>query len=125
MKKYYDKYDEIVKEAQTQNPSPEKVQNQRGRPKKGKIRALIDRLEKYKTNWTLFFTNFNVPFTNNQAERDFRTVKVKMNTAKFFQTKEGANEYAKITSYTSTAQKRGMSPHAALVDALSNNTFTV
>ena len=37
-------YDRILEEAVTQNPIPEKKAGQRGRPHKGKIRALIDRL---------------------------------------------------------------------------------
>ena len=75
---YSSKYDEIVQEAQTQNPIPEKDPGKKGRPKRGKVRALIDRLVLRKEQWLLFFMDFSVPFANNQAERDIRPFKVKL-----------------------------------------------
>lgn len=46
----------------------------RGRPKKGKVRALMERLQKCKGAVCLFIGDFAVPFDNNQAERDIRNV---------------------------------------------------
>jgi transposase len=123
--KYSQKYDEILREAQAQNPLPEKDPKKKGRPKRGKVRALIDRLVLRKDQWLLFFTDFSVPFSNNQAERDFRLVKVKQKVSGCFRTEEGAKDFARIISFVSTARKRGLSPFFAIKDALLNQPFSV
>ena len=123
--KYSQKYDEILEEALAQNPLPEKDPNKKGRPKRGKVRALIDRLVLRKEQWLLFFTDFSVPFTNNQAERDFRLVKVKQKVSGGFRTEEGAKDFAAITSFVGTARKRGISPFCAVKDALLNQPFSI
>jgi transposase len=124
-REYSRTYDEILEEAQAQNPVPEKDPNKKGRLKRGKVGALIDRLVLRKGQWLLFFTDFNVPFTNNQAERDIRPFKVKQKVAGCFRTVDGAKEFATIMSFVSTAQKRGKSAFLAIKDALVNQPFPV
>ena len=52
--KYFDKkYDDLFEKTQAQNPLKKKS-GKRGRPKKGKIRALIDRFVEYKGEVCLF-----------------------------------------------------------------------
>ena len=81
-------------------PPPDKIEpKKRGKKKKGKERALIDRLIKLKDSVCLFIHNFLVPFDNNQAERDLRNVKTKAKVSGCFRTKAGAQTYLKITSY--------------------------
>jgi len=77
-------YDWILEEAVTQNPIPEKKTGQRGRPHKGKIRALIDRLIHYKGEVCRFADNPLVPFSNNQAERELHMVKMKKQGDRLF-----------------------------------------
>jgi transposase len=122
---YSRKYDEILEEAQAQNPVPEKMPQKKGRPKRGKVRALIDRLVLRKNQWLLFFTDFSVPFSNNQAERDFRMFKVKQKVSGCFRTIEGAKDFATIMSFVSTARKRGSTPFLAMRDALMKQPFSV
>ena len=62
-------YDRILEEAVKRNSITEKIFNRRGKTRKGKIRALIDRLIKYKGEVCRFADNSLVPFSNNQAER--------------------------------------------------------
>jgi len=124
-KEYSLKYDEILAKALAQNPLPKKDPNKKGRPKRGKVRALIDRLVLRKDQWLLFFTDFTVPFTNNEAERAFRLVKVKEKVSGGFRTEEGAEDFATITSFVSTARKWGISPFFAVRDALLNPPFSV
>ena len=119
--KYSQKYDEIVGEALAQNPLPEKG----AKKKRGKVGALVDRLILRKDQWLLFFTDWTVPFTNNLAERGFRVLKVKQKVAGCFRTKEGAQDFARITSFVSTARKRGISPFFAMKDALLGQPFAV
>jgi hypothetical protein len=125
LREYSRKYDEILQEAQAQNPIPEKDPGKKGRPKKGKVRAFIDRLVLHKEKWLLFFTDFRVPFTNNQAERDIRPFKVKLKVSGGFRTMQGAKDFATIMSFVSTARKRGISTFLAIKEALGNEPCVV
>ena len=53
-----------------------------------------------------FALHAEVPFTNNQAERDLRPVKVKQKIAGCFRTLGGAHHYARIQSFIATARKQ-------------------
>ena len=44
----------------------------RGRPKKGKARCLLERINEHQEKVLAFMTDFEIPFDNNLAERDFR-----------------------------------------------------
>ena len=105
--KFAKKYDELIEQARKENPLPETAEKKRGRKKKGKILALVERLANYKVPVCLFIHNFNVPFDNNQAERDLRMIKVKTKVSGCFRTEEGARDYRKIMSYVGTAHKQG------------------
>ena len=111
-------YDQILKEGVDLNPIPEKPKGQRGRPKRGKIRALIDRLRKYKGEVCRFVDNPLVPFTNNQAERDLRMVKVKNKVIGTFRSLQGANDFLILKSLTSTATKAGFTAFDALLSLI-------
>lgn len=80
-----------------------------------KVRALIERLQKYKGSVCLFIRDFAVPFDNNQAERDIRNVKVKTKVSGCFRTDEGASCYLSIMSYVSTAVKQGRNPYTVIL----------
>ena len=108
------KYDEILKKAVELNPIAPKIPNKRGRQKKGKIRSLIDRFINHKGEVCLFMNNFNVPFDNNQAERDIRMLKVKQKVSGSFRTKDGADVFTTIMSYLGTATKHGINPFIAI-----------
>ncbi|MGL5677965.1 MAG: IS66 family transposase [Cellulosilyticaceae bacterium] len=111
-------YMAIIEKARKLNPLPKKTPGKRGRPGKGKIRSLIERLFDYEGAVCLFTKDFNVPFDNNQAERDVRMVKVKTKVSGCFRTKTGAQDFLDIMSYTSTAKKQGKSPLLAIKRAL-------
>ena len=114
LKKYSKSYDEIIRLAYEENPVPEKLPGKRGKTKRGKILSLIDRLFKHKGEVCLFLNDFDVPFDNNQAERDIRNVKIKTKVSGFFKTFEGANNYLKIMSFVGTAKKIGKSAFEAV-----------
>ena len=101
---------------------PKPRRKKRGRKKKGKILALVERLANYKVSVCLFIHNFNVPFDNNQAERDLRMIKVKTKVSGCFRTEEGARDYLKIMSYIGTAHKRGHNAYQAIKNAISGHT---
>lgn len=60
-----------------ENPPPLQTEIKRGRKKKGKVLALIERLAQLKDSMLLFARNFEVSFTNNAAERTIRNLKSK------------------------------------------------
>ena len=83
--------------------------------KRGKIRALIDRLRTYKGEVCRFADNPIVPFTNNQAERDLRMVRMKSKVIGSFRSEQGAIDFLLLKTFTSTAAKAGIAAFDALL----------
>lgn len=115
------RYQELLEQARKENPLPESTEKKRGRKKKGKILALVERLDHYKASVCLFINNFMVPFDNNQAERDIRMIKVKTKVSGCFRSEDGAVDYLKIMSYIGTAHKQGHNAYDAIKHAISGN----
>ncbi len=112
------RYDRIISTAYRENPEPETIPGRKGRRKRGKVLALIDRLRKNKDAVCLFIKNFAVPFDNNQAERDLRMVKVKTKVSGRFRTEDGCQDFLYILAYTSTAKKQHVNPFHAILLAV-------
>lgn len=116
-------YDALIVKGISENPLPERVPGQRGRPKKGKIRALLERLQEKKEQILHFASDWIVPFTNNEAERSIRFSKVKLKVSGCFRTLSGAEDYASIMSYISTASKHGVNYFEAVKTALNGGAL--
>lgn len=112
------RYDRILATAYRENPEPKATPGRKGRRKRGKILALIDRLHKYKDAVCLFIKNFAVPFDNNQAERDLRMVKVKTKVSGCFRTKDGCQDFLYILACSNTAKKHHVNPFHAILLAV-------
>ena len=106
-------YRRIVARGLAQNPRPAPT-GRGGRPKLGPARSLLERLERYETEHLRFAFDFAVPFDNNQAERDFRMVKVQQKISGGFRTSAGADQFCRLRGYLSTLRKQG----ANLLEAL-------
>ena len=119
LRKFSERYDQIVQSGIDLNPIPEKPAGKRGRTKKGKVRALLDRLTDHKQEFLLFAYNWDVPFTNNEAERSIRGIKVKQKVSGCFRSKVCAEEYATTMSFLATARKNGVAYFEAIIAALS------
>ena len=125
LKKFRLAYDQILAAALALNPVPERAKAQKGRLKRGKTGALVDRLLCHKEKYLLFFADFSVPFDNNLAERSIRMLKVKQKVSGCFRTLDGATNFAAIMSFMGTARKRGIFAFQAIKDALMGNPFSV
>ena len=78
-----------------------------GQRKRSAGHRLVRRFQKYRPDMLRFLTDFSAPFTNNQAERDIRMVKVKMKVAGCFRSLLGAEQFALLRGIFSTARKQG------------------
>ncbi len=78
---------------------------QRWKIKKEKWLNLLERLEKNEV-WVLWFLHdFNIPFDNNLAERDFRMVKTRIKISGCFRSEEWSKWFCRFSSYISTLKK--------------------
>jgi transposase len=70
-------------------------------------RRMFNRLTNFEQETLLFMIDFEVPFTNNLAERDIRMPKAKQKISGGFRSDSGANAFARIRGFISTVKKRG------------------
>jgi len=87
----------------------------RGRPPRRTGHNLLLRLSTRKDDVLRFLDDPTVPFTNNQAERDGRMMKVRQKISGGFRSQEGARDFAVIRSLISTARKQGWNVIHALI----------
>jgi transposase len=101
---------------EAQDPVPH--QSGRGRPKRRVGHNLAIRLQTFEADVLRCLWQPEVPFTNNQAERDLRMMKLKQKISGGFRVATSASDFACIRSVLSTARKRGLNLLQVLESAL-------
>jgi transposase len=121
------RYQRILDEGYAQNPLPQRPpgKKKRGRQKKSKPRNLLERLDQFRKEALAFMYDFNVPFDNNQAERDGRMMKVQQKISGTFRSEAGAEGFCRVRSYISTVRKHAVNVIEALLNAFVCKPFVL
>jgi transposase len=113
-------YRRLVAAGWAANPAPAAsatgadARPQRGRRAQSKARNLLSRLERNERETLAFVRDFDVPFDNNQAERDLRMMKVQQKISGGFRSAEGAHAFGRIRGYLATMRKQAQPMLAAI-----------
>ena len=104
-------YDRLLVEAmafhESQPPLSPPRPGRRGAPKRRKGHNLALRLHEHKDATLRFLTDPQVPFTNNEAKRDLRMMKLRQKISGGFRSRSGADDFAVLRTIIATAQKQG------------------
>jgi transposase len=118
------RYEKIIQKGRKANPkSPPPKKKKRGRPKQTPPQNLLDRLNDKKQSVLAFLYDFAIPFSNNQAEQDVRMIKVKQKISGTFRSFNGAENFAHVRSYISTARKNDIPILDAITQALDGDPY--
>jgi transposase len=109
------------------HPPPEVSQlpKKKGPRKQSASKNLLDVFLMRAEDILVFMDDLSRPFTNNQAERDLRMIKVQQKISGTFRTEDGATAFCVIRSYLSTMRKQGRSMLAALAAVFSASPFPI
>lgn len=112
------RYDRILAQGfafhESQPPLRAGFPTQRGRLRRRTGHNLLIRLRDHKEDTLRFLSESTVPFTNNQAERDLRMMKVRQKISGGFRSNTGAQTFATLRTVLSTARKQGWNILATL-----------
>jgi transposase len=119
---WHERYWRILRQGRRENPLSSQQLSQKRR-KQTKEQNLLDRLEAYDHCILAFLENYEIPFTNNEAERAFRFLKTRMKISGCFRTLAGARRHIRIYSYISTVRKNGLNVLEQLRNAIEGRPF--
>jgi transposase len=123
---FEEKYNKITRIGLEENPPPlipHKQLKKRGRKKQTAAKNLLDRFIGYKSDILRFMYDFEVPFDNNQAERDGRMMKLQQKISGTFRSIKGAVSFCRIRGYISTVKKNKLSVIDNIKDAIDGKPF--
>ena len=109
IRKYTKRYDKILAKGfllHESLPPLQKPRLRRGRLKRRTGHNLLIRLRDFKDDVLRCLLNPAVPFSNNQAERDIRMMKVKLKISGCFRSQRGAEIFCSIRSFLSSKRKQ-------------------
>lgn len=99
---------------ESQPPLGADLPTRRGRIRRRTGHNLLLRLRDHKEDTLRFLFDPRVPFTNNQAERDLRRMKVRQKISGGFRSDSGAQTFLTLRTVLSTARKQGWNILATL-----------
>lgn len=125
---YKNKYEKILREERTYYADIDKTL--RALKPKGPLKRSVDHnlfraLWKYREGVLKFMFHPDVPFDNNQGERDLRMLKIKMKISNQFKSLAWLNVHLTIRSFISTAQKQNLGILHCLIETHKNPSFAV
>jgi transposase len=103
------RYDAILAEGiafHLEQPALRRLQRRSGKPRRVGHNLLV-RLQQRREDVLRFLHDPNVPFTNTQAERDIRMMKLHEKISGGYRSQDSADDFAVIRSILSTARKQG------------------
>jgi transposase len=101
---------------------PPGQKGKRGKIKKTTERNLLERMQQFEDEILRFITDENIPFTNNDAERPVRMLKVHMKISGCFKSTDMAERFCKMRSYIVTCKKNGLSAYHAIEMVIKGQT---
>ena len=110
------RYDRWIEKGLQAHPAVEKAQVKQGRAKQSPEHNLLRRLSGKKAEVLGFLREIELPFDNNQAERDLRMMKVQQKVSGCFRSEAGAKAFCVLRSYLATARKQSMN----IIDSIRN-----
>jgi transposase len=122
------RYADILEQGFAANPLPtpsDDAPKPRGRPKRSPARNLLERLRSQQASVLGFMYDFEVPFDNNQAERDVRMMKLKQKISGCFRSVDGARMFCRIRGYLSTLRKQQQPILEVLINVFSGNLVSL
>lgn len=122
---FTERYRQIVNVGREENsqPSCTEVKRGRGRKKQSRAKNLLDRCTKFEREILSFMHDFSIPFSNNQAERDIRMMKLQQKVSDTFRSEEGARSFCRVRGYISTVRKNHQPVLPSLVGAFRGDPF--
>ena len=116
-------YNQIVDEGirYHENLPAFKAKKGRGRTARRTGHNLLLRFKNYQCDVLKFLFDHEIPFTNNQAERDIRMMKCKQKISGGFRSQHGADVFIRIRGFISTPRKQGWNVFASILQVVQGN----
>lgn len=122
LKAFLARYDQIIRLGHEQNPPPKRT-GRRGPIGRSTTANVLRRLDFDRDEVLRFAHDFQVPFDNNQAERDLRMIKLQQKISGSWRTTTGADRFLALRSYLSTAIKQRQPILEALTRLVNHNPW--
>lgn len=118
------RYREIIRLGEEENPVPgARERGKRGPRGQSRAKNLLDRCNVHMKEVLGFMYDFNIPFDNNQAERDIRMVKLQQKISGTNRSDNGAQWFCRIRGYISTLKKNDQPILSSIVKAFEGHPY--